>query len=107
MQKYTCEKCWWKIEEPNTYPKNIFQWAIEAHKNNFCKNKKTREELEKDFENKFDNKSYEDFKQYIFNELITNILKDIIPRKLYILKWYDEAIKEIKQNAKDLYNITL
>ena len=39
MQKYTCEKCWWKIEEPNTYPKNIFQWAIEAHTNHFCKNK--------------------------------------------------------------------
>lgn len=45
MQKYTCEKCWWKIEEPSTYPKNIFQWAIEAHKNNFCKNKKTRHEM--------------------------------------------------------------
>lgn len=39
MQKYTCEKCWWKIEEPNIYPKNIFQWAIEAHINHFCKNK--------------------------------------------------------------------
>lgn len=39
MKKYTCEKCWWIEEQPDTYPQNVFQWAIEAHTNHFCKNK--------------------------------------------------------------------
>lgn len=33
MKKYTCEKCWWIEEQPDTYPQNVFQWAIEAHTN--------------------------------------------------------------------------
>lgn len=75
----------------------------------------TKEELEKDFDEKFfvNNwnipvKEYVEIKNHIFNELIPTVLKDILPKeKLYILKWYDEAIKEIKQKAKEKFNIII
>ena len=76
---------------------------------------KTREELEKMFEEKVTStRVYDEYwteitdevKQFIFNDFITTVLKDILPKeKLYILKWYDEAIKEIKQKAKELWFI--
>ena len=37
--KYTCPECWWIIEEPLSYPRNIFDWAVDVHKNYLCTNK--------------------------------------------------------------------
>lgn len=53
-------------------------------------------------------KSKEDIKEFIFNEIIAEVLNSIIP-DIYEEDYNKNiiCINDIKQKAKDLYNITL
>ncbi len=86
-----------------------------------------RKELEKMFDEKFPNLSEEEMymdwgigymekteevKEFIFDELIKEALKSIIPENkewepCNFFNWYNRAIDIIKENAKAIYDITL
>ena len=68
-----------------------------------------KEDLEKMFDNKFTNYSevdlicvFQDMKEFIFNEMIPEILKELTLSNETCL-----CCQNNKQKAKDLYNITL
>ena len=73
----------------------------------------SREELEKIIDN---NDSYlsnwKTLKEFIFETIIQEVLKSVIAEECfkyddYFNAWYNRATEDIKQKAKDLYNITL
>jgi len=83
-----------------------------------------REDLEKMFDKKFwinwNNFNFicwkkslpDEIKDFIFSILISQILKYIIPNEYWwYLDWYDiwynKCLEDIKQKAKELYNINL
>jgi hypothetical protein len=45
---------------------------------------------------------FHEVKQYIFETIIPEVLKSVMPNKIET-----EAVREVKQKAKELYNITL
>lgn len=82
----------------------------------------TREELEKDFDEKFfvNNwnipvKEYVEIKNHIFNELIPEVLREIVPINHPIdtdnpmlitnRQWHNDCIFRVKQKAKELWFI--
>ena len=79
-----------------------------------------KEELEKIYEDMYDKLSYGDFKSYVFEDIIPEVLKSIIDIrdedwekedwedyredfKLWAIEW----IERIKQKAKELYLVDL
>lgn len=77
---------------------------------------KTREELEKMFDEKFEihkmpNRYNRDIKQFIFETIIQEVLNNFIINtddNISIELYYNDLFNEkFKQKAKELYNITL
>lgn len=80
-----------------------------------------RKELEKMFDERFGiSQSYErikddvfmnDLKQFIFNEMIPEVLNSILPKYLSIEHYREyrniDCVDDIKEKAKELYNINL
>lgn len=78
-----------------------------------------REELEKMFDNKFKNYSevdltcvFQDMKEFIFNEMLTEIFKDIIENYWYYDDWcwccsHSTLEEDLIKDVKEFYNINL
>ena len=73
----------------------------------------TKEELIKEFDDKFwyelDYKIKEEVQYYIFNEIIPEVLKNLLPQYKTLNRniWHDFAIDKIKQKAKENFWIEL
>ena len=81
----------------------------------------TREQLEKDFDEKFcipesferlkDDVYSDEIKTYVFNELIPEVLREIKPKQQLWFSiynsWYNACLEEIRKKAKDKFNIDL
>ncbi len=74
-----------------------------------------RNDLEKMFDEKFfiqnwniPVKEYVEIKDYIFNEIIPEVFKSVIPNKEFeIIYWARDAFRLTKRKIKKLYNITI
>jgi len=84
-----------------------------------------REELEKMFDEVFEEAYYRnhthlkyDVKQFIFDTIIPEVLKNVIPEykwstqtkddEINLMRyWHTDCINDMKQKAKELYNINL